>query len=280
MRFSQRKGLSPLKAVLQTESIDTDLRNSIWSVLCLRYFNDVVLDPFDRYADSDSGMRILCSRLWLSYFKHPLDTLPKYWSEVYNFLRNYYFKCTWFEVYDFIEFVASEHPHTAVNENFKMQCNKILERELSAYRFVDDKIVEITSAEEISEIKEALGAGGKLQPAASHLKTALEFLSDKKSPDYRNSIKESISAVEATCKILTGSKANDLTEALRSLKNKVHLHPALEQAFVKIYAYTSDENGIRHALMSESNLRFEDAKFMLVACSAFINYLTAKLAKA
>lgn len=32
--------------------------------------------------------------------------------------------------------------------------------------------------------------------------------------------------------------------------------------------------------MEESNLAFEDAKFMLVSCSAFVNYLVAKAAKA
>jgi len=33
------------------------------------------------------------------------------------------------------------------------------------------------------------------------LSRALELLSDRKQPDYRNSIKESISAVEATCQV-------------------------------------------------------------------------------
>jgi hypothetical protein len=32
--------------------------------------------------------------------------------------------------------------------------------------------------------------------------------------------------------------------------------------------------------MEEPNLEFEDAKFMLVACSAFINFLLEKAAKA
>ncbi|MGQ9708742.1 MAG: AbiJ-NTD4 domain-containing protein, partial [bacterium] len=32
--------------------------------------------------------------------------------------------------------------------------------------------------------------------------------------------------------------------------------------------------------LDEPNLSFEDAKFMLVSCSAFINYLITKAAKA
>ncbi len=54
----------------------------------------------------------------------------------------------------------------------------------------------------------------------------------------------------------------------------------LSRAFRQLYGYTSDANGIRHALLDESNLDFEDAKFMLVSCSAFINYLKGKAIKA
>lgn len=60
----------------------------------------------------------------------------------------------------------------------------------------------------------------------------------------------------------------------------VDVHPALRGAFQKLYGYTSDADGIRYALLEESNLDFEDAKFMLVSCSAFVNYLKAKAAKA
>ena len=47
-----------------------------------------------------------------------------------------------------------------------------------------------------------------------------------------------------------------------------------------MYGYSCDAEGISHALMDEPNLAFEDAKFMLVACAAFVNYLKAKAAKA
>jgi len=49
--------------------------------------------------------------------------------------------------------------------------------------------------------------------------------------------------------------------------------------YSKLYGYTSDSDGIRHALLKENKLNFEDAKFMLVSCSAFVNYLTIKADK-
>ncbi|MBY0098678.1 hypothetical protein [Mesobacillus maritimus] len=60
----------------------------------------------------------------------------------------------------------------------------------------------------------------------------------------------------------------------------VQMHGALREGFLKIYGYTSDGDGIRHALIEEPSLSFEDAKFMLVACSAFVNYLVVKSEKA
>jgi hypothetical protein len=124
--------------------------------------------------------------------------------------------------------------------------------------------------------------GATPKPVATHLKRALELLSDRKSPDYRNSTKESISAVEAICGLITGNPKAELGQALKEIErgNKVKLHGALSGAFSKLYGYTSDAGGIRHALLDEPNLYFEDAKFMLVSCSAFINYLVAKSSKA
>jgi hypothetical protein len=89
---------------------------------------------------------------------------------------------------------------------------------------------------------------------------------------YRNSIKESISAVEAMCKLA----AHDDKATLGQVLPKMGLHPALRDGFNKLYGYTNDADGIRHALLEESTLTFDDAKFMLVACAAFINYLKAK----
>lgn len=61
-----------------------------------------------------------------------------------------------------------------------------------------------------------------------------ELLADRKSPDYRNSIKESISAVEAICKLITGSQKATLEDALRQLETKLgSVHPALKDAFRK-----------------------------------------------
>jgi len=262
--------------------MDDDLRNGLWNALIIHYWNRVkpLSHIIEYYLSSPSNRNaeILVDRLLIDYFKKPTDTLGDKWLPICSQLRDHFFRCPWNEVYDFIEFVADNYPDEYENSKFMTYCNSILERELSAYRFVGGRITQITSEEEIVEIEEALGKGPKT--VNIHLKTALAFLADRKSPDYRNSIKESISAVEAICRLITDDPKATLDQALKQIEQTVGLHPALKKAFSNLYGYTSDAEGIRHALLDQPNLDFEDAKFMLVSCSAFINYLITKSSKA
>jgi len=276
--FSQRKGIKPVKSVMQIDSMDSDLRNGLWNALTIFYWDQVIGVWISRYRRFD----ILFKSLWLNYFKRPLDTLEDNWLNTYKEIRKYFFNCEWSEVYDFIEFIANNYPYEydEVNPKFMDFCNSVLKRELSAYRFVGGTITQITSEEEVSEIEEALKISKPLKAVYTHLKRALDLFADRKSPDYRNSIKESISAVESICNLITKEKKATLGQALKKIEDKVRLHPALKSAFNSLYGYTSDAEGIRHALLDESNLSFEDAKFMLVSCSAFVNYLISKASKA
>lgn len=225
-------------------------------------------------------IRRLFEEIWLNHFKSPLDTLNPRWGITYPKVREYFFACDWNEVYDFIEFVASKYINDTTNAEFMAFCNEILGREVSAWRFVGGELTDITSQEEIDEIENALSStqSGAVRNAHLHLKRSLELLSDKKNPDYRNSIKEAISAVEAISARIAGEPQPTLGKVLTKIEKSgtLPVHGALREAFSKLYGYTSDAEGIRHALMEEPNLSSEDARFMLIACSAFINYLVSK----
>lgn len=280
--FSQRKGIKPIKSFMQVDSMDDDLRNGLWDNVTICYWDKVKDElSFNAYLQLDLNKPIvrLIKFLWHKYFKEPIDTINSEWHITYEKIREYYFKSAWYEVYDFIEFITNNYLNESVNNNFMELCNSVLERELSAYRFVGGKIAQMTSEEEINEIEEALQSTESLKPVSIHLTTSLNLLSDRKSPDYRNSIKESISAVEAICNLMAKNKKVSLGDALKEIEKRVTLHPALKKAFDSLYGYTSDAEGIRHALLDEPSLDFEDAKFMLVSCSAFINYLITKSSK-
>ena len=139
---------------------------------------------------------------------------------------------------------------------------------------MDDQVVEITDDEEIKEIEAALSQERAIR---NHFSAALKHLSDRQNPDYRNSIKESISAVEALCRQITGEST--LGNALRVWEKKgVKIPSSLKSSIEKLYNYTNDKRtGIRHALMDETESpQYDEAKFMLVACSAFVNYVQGK----
>lgn len=163
-------------------------------------------------------------------------------------------------------------------ERFVKHLNFEFKRLNFGYRVIGTEIIEITSEEEIEAIKSAVN--GSPDNIRAHLNSALVLYAERPEGDYRNSIKESISAVEAYCREKTSK--NTLGNALNELKNKGFAIPnVLIIAFEKLYAYTNQPNtGIRHALMeNESGYEPgpEEALFMLVSCSSFINYLNKKL---
>ncbi len=278
MRFSGRYGYKPVREVFQIESMNEDLRNGVWSVLDQfiwskeqTTFPDIFPDSFH---ESNPELSQLCFRLWFSYFKNPTDEIGSNWRVILSKIRTHFFQCKWYEVYDFLEFVVANYDQHRFQEQFCKACNSLFEREMSAYRFVNRCVTRLTDNHEISAIEQAVGS--KIGPVRTHIQRALELLSDRSSPDYRNSIKESISAVESLVRQVSGASKGTLGQLVNKLENEVGLHPALRDSFKKLYGYTSDEDGIRHAIMEKSNHDYHDAKFMLVICSAFINYVEGK----
>ena len=280
MQFSERYGYKKVREIVQFESIDEPLRNALWSLLTVYVWDHVKSskDGFGgRYISGNSNSEIwnLCTCLWFSYFREPLDQLDNDWMPVLARLRKHFFEAKWFEVYDFVEFVASNYPRRQFKKEFIESCNRELEREVSAYRFVDGLLSPIVEHQEVDEIEQALNE--PRGPIQIHLRRALELLSSRDAPDYRNSIKESISAVESLVALVVGAKSGTLGQLLKRLEDEIGLHSALKTAFSSLYGFTNDEGGIRHALLEAGNVRFEDAKFFLVVCSAFVNFVNAKV---
>lgn len=279
--FSQRQGIVPVKNVIQKDWMSDSLRTRLWNLLVLFFWK-----PEDELTDSYLGMGMsahmkdLTTLLWMLHFEKPIDEIGDRWLDARNSMKCHFFGCSWYQVYDFIEFIAQNYDNDFTVDDFVETCNGVLKEELSAYRFVGREIVPITSEQEIEAVDQALQSSPS--PVEVHLKRALELFSDRTAPDYRNSIKESISAVEALCSLIAGRPKAQLGEALKTIENtgRLRLHGALREAFSKLYGYTSDADGIRHAMLEGSNIDSEDAKFMLVACSAFVNYLVEKATKA
>jgi len=187
------------------------------------------------------------------------------------------------EVFSLLEFIVQEMQKTYPwkKGEYEEDYNSMLKKEYVGYRFVNEIIVPITDENEIETINQATKSPYSI--VNIHISKAIALLSDRENPDYENSIKESISAVEAICEILTGVKGKEATlgNMLKKIEESgVIIHGALKSAFNILYGYTSDANGIRHAGdIGGPSSTFEEAKFMLVSCSAFMNYLIGISAK-
>ena len=275
MKFSDRVGITKIKNELQINSINDVLKVRIYNVIII-----FLIERLDYYTRESGSFYELIRLMWHSLLKLDFDKIPLRNYLFNDFLKQYFMAFEWYKVYNLLEFLYQELPDS--NEKFKECINKVLEEELSGYRIIGNEVTQITDKKEIKEIEEALlkSKENKLSAVYKHLDSALSKFSNKEKPDYRNSIKESISAIESISKIISGNPKAEFGEALEIIEKNIGIHKALKKGFLAIYGYSSDAGGIRHAMTDELNpVYFEDAKFMLIACSALINYLIVKADK-
>lgn len=270
-KFSERVGAAPPMPI-QLEGMNATLRTSIWNFI-LQIIDVNLLD-----ATTLIGTHLL---------KQPQHLIPdNSFYDARNWLWHQYEKLQWHQIYDLFEFVVENSHPLSSRSKYKdvviNAANILLAEEVSGYRFLNGVLGPITDKNEITEIEQAVAQSNTigLQGVRTHLEAALQLLAKKPQPDYRNSIKESISAVEAAVKKISGEHAGGLNAALKLLAKHVEIPGGLQAGFLSLYGYTSDKSGIRHAILEETKVGFDEAKFMLVACSAFVNFLICKADRA
>ncbi len=270
--FSDRYGYVEPSKVLIREKITIDIQNAICSCI----------DRLISKIGYDSIRKIGCW-VWTSYLKKRENDCADIFF-ITDYIENS--EIEWFRKLDMVEAVIESLCENSeifggywgtysIIESFVEDLNREFKRNNFAYRVVDNIIIEIVNEEEIKTIEQALEDNA--DNIQTHISQALRLCSDRDNPDYRNSIKESISAVEAYCREKTDSET--LGDALKKLKNAgLKIPMVLSIAFEKLYAYTNQSTtGIRHALMEDTYMpTYAEAIFMLVSCSSFINYLNLK----
>lgn len=261
--FSERNGYTKPSEVIIRERITLEIQNAICSCYdILRESNPNFYTEIEEY-------------IWLYYLNNRKDNFYNNHRLITSLIENN--DKEWYKKIDLVEITIKVLHYYGEEENFVERLNSEFERLNFAYRIVEDKIVEITSEEEIRTIENAIEKSEN--NVAKHLSKALEQYALRPQGDYQNSIKESISAVEAYLREKTDKKS--FKDALDELKKvNINIPKILYDAFTKLYAYTNQpETGIRHALMDTDGNYVpteREAYFMLVSCSAFINYLQGK----
>ena len=245
--------------------------NRIWNL----YMNSII--------DKLKGLRHLSLfeeykfKILDGFFKKRVDEV-----ECFEFfIKNEFFKFEWDKLINFIEFNFSliKNEFNGFYYDFIYGFRIILRDECPECIIIDDKIDCNIGDNQFSEYIEVLSKTDEIFNSCKlHLSLAQELLKNK---HFSNSIKESISAVESICKTISKSPNSSLGDALDKIKVKLYINKALSSGFKSIYGYTSNDGGIRHALVDGQTIPdLEDAKFMLASCAAFVNYLIVKANKA
>lgn len=274
--FSERHGYKEVRSVVQRESLDEETRIALWNVVggLPEVFEKLTWDPLRR--DDTSGPATV-SALWGRDFKKPRDEQPSnqtFWAMI----KKGILEDTWYQVFDVIEAI-SKRPEQHVTatlhglpNSYREACNNAFESHLVGYRFIGLELTPVDSTAEAESISGGVEDSASIPGARHALDRAIELLADRQTPDYPNSIKESISAVEAVVKKVTGE--GTLGAGLGKLEGAgLAIHPALKGAWSKMYGWTSDENGIRHGSIEVADADQALAKYVLVTCSAFVSFL-------
>jgi hypothetical protein len=264
-KFSDRIGVTA-RPVLAREGMPEALRVALWNK-----FQPVLFFTRPNYIDWHGNLSLVYDFLhWRSssLSHHDVYEIKKLETWYFGQDRN------WFEIYNLIEFIATQLWNGANLPLLREAFNESLEREGSPYRFVGSALTLIIDPVEMDEVSKAQDRGDRFSGGRQHIASALQFLGLKPEPDYRNAITEAISAVESTLKVLTTEKHLDLSGALKEFVRAHPIHGALVKGLDALYGYTSNEHGLRHALLeADAKVGFPEAKFMIVACAAFMNYL-------
>jgi len=288
--FSQRNGYEDLPEPMRLEQLSYDLRrelcNAVRQLLSKileevsdgkRYRKDFLvrtLGEFSKILENEIEKEL--------YFQDPLEQIEKIlvnsnFNRILDFLE-IVFNETEFESVTVGEYEILERLRSSSANKIQKLFNKHtapywLDTSQRPYWFFPRTSEEEgAAAHQAMEMLRQEGMNG----AVTHLRKAARFIN---TGDHADSIRESIHAVESVARTIDSGSSTTLGPALSSLKNCGLLqHKALEKAFQQLYGYTSDEQGIRHALLEKdaADVRLEEVMFMFGACASFAGYLTQK----
>lgn len=210
--FSQRLGYTEIPTAIIRESLPENVMNSIQNIFC---------ELWNNYRATYDIYNLLKRHFYRYYLNLRIEDM--YCSiEPLSYIDNDHFE--WYEKIDVIEWTIQflyanfNQSDKAKLEHCISELNKEFSRHRYGYRIVKGYFVETTSEDEVNCINKALDETNT--NVSTHLRQAIcSIKPSNQVPDYRNSIKESISAVGSYLRDNFGGKT--LGEALNNLKKRI-----------------------------------------------------------
>ena len=278
LTFSQRHGYEPLPEPMQLEELSDDLRREIWNATREFLKSQIQPNPFGRVYFTKEAERFI-ERVLGKFFKKSEDEIDTSYDEVVHQFKDSIVYGIFNEVLDLVQFMVNDRKYgeklvNPINKSFET-CVAAYYLDMSGsppYRFFprSNEAQGEATQESIKTIRD-----GGMEGAATHLRDAAAHINAQQ---FADSISDSIHAVESVARQID-PKSKTLGPALNSLERAGLIkHPALKEAFSKLYGYTSDEQGIRHSLTDKNSpdVDLDEAMFMFGACASFAAYLVNK----
>ncbi|MDP2283682.1 MAG: hypothetical protein Q8L06_06045, partial [Pseudohongiella sp.] len=202
----------------------------------------------------------------------------------------------WMKVFDFCErlhghlarriatydpFLEDERVHVEksdIQEYISTELQRLFLEERLGYEFTDGQVRRAGRKHTIDLTTKAQVVLGdpRLATARTHYQKALQFFRSPSHPDYANSVKESVCAVEAAGReLFPNSKAKTLGElaAWFQKTTEVSMPKSLAKIIGDVYGYRNGGDGVAHGGASGGQPTAEVAEFILSVCASQIIYL-------
>ncbi|MGF1610173.1 MAG: AbiJ-NTD4 domain-containing protein [Kiloniellales bacterium] len=275
LTFSQAEGLAPLPGPLQLHFLSAAARAYLWKTT-YDLINNSKRETYSGFEFLSETWKNILEDAHVYFFHKPVDEYSYHIDDTIKYLKPFMLRGKYNEVFDFIEFIL-RHPRCP--GPFLDGVIRDFQRSHLAYTVAPEagpSIVPAVTEQEGNAIKKAFEtlSDHGLSGARVHLQKASENINAGR---YADSVREAIHAVESVAQKLSDKADKTLDPALNELAKNIQLHPALKTGFSKLYGYSSNEKGVRHALHDdEAKVDMHDAVFMLGACASFVTYLVGK----
>lgn len=275
--FSRRHGYQPLPEAMRLGHLSDEFRIQTWNLVRSALMAIESYGAGGRFFP-DSAARSL-ERVLGRLSARPEDEVNTDYAHTMAFVKKVILQDHFNLVLDLLEFFSNEGPSW---RPFAEEVRDLFESAAAPYRFdTSDRPFHFTprgSKEQGEAIKQAADTlrQAKMDGASAHLRKAAAAMNGGR---YAESVGNSIHAVESVARLIDPKAAKTLGPALKSLKDRGVLnHEALKKAFSALYGYSSNEQGIRHALLdkTEADVGLDEAMFMYGACASFAAYLVSK----
>ena len=275
LTFSQAYGYEELPRPLRLGEIDRESRVKLWN----KFYNHLVSMIYDDsglFLEEEYAARGIFLFLHTDFFVLPVNAFVLDSERLAYEYESMFMNDPFNKVFDLL-LAVMRHPDCP--QTFPESVSQVFRECRLAYVLAVDPPPTIFPSATPQEGENILRANAELSGeglvgAVSHLRQAADCVNRG---DHSGAVRESIHAVESTARQFDPN-AKTLNPALKALEESGVLHPALKRAFSNLYGFTSDEQGIRHALIDnpQSNVGQDEAVFMLGACASFSSYLARK----